>query len=147
MSRSAVIPIFREHRVNRQEARRDDPLKPLSTAQAIQRIYAEFESYPPEVGDCFGLGTELGLYEGQVIWSARNELLCWWLAPPESYAMRRAQFDAIREQIGKLVIVRRVDVSLYSEPIQSGFINNKTHDITALIGERWRISFYPGIRA
>ena len=146
MSKGAVIPIVKENRAARQEAGPDDPLKPLSTAEAIQRIYAEIESFPSEVGDCFGLGTELGLYEGQVIWSARNELLCWWLTPPESYVMRRAQFDAIRKRITRLVIVRAVDASSYSEPIQSGFINNKTHDITALKGERWRISFYSGIR-
>jgi hypothetical protein len=146
MPRSAVVSIVRDNRVSRQEAGPDDPLKPLSSAEAIQAIYAAIEAYPPECGDCFGLGTELGLYQGQVIWTARNELLCWWLTPPETYAERQVQFDGIRERIQQLVIIRGVDVSSYVEPIQSGFINNRTHDVTALRGERWRITFYPGIR-
>ena len=146
MPRSAVISILKGNRANWQGARPDDPLKPLSSAEAIQAIYAEMECFPTEVGDCFGLGTELGLYEGQVIWTARNELLCWWLTPPETYIERRRQFDEIREHLQRLQIVRYVTVSSYAEPIQSGFISSRTHDATELVGEKWRISFYPGIR-
>jgi hypothetical protein len=127
-------------------ARAPSPFRSLSTKEAIDAVGAVIGLYPPEVGDCFGLGTELGLCEGQVIWTARNELLCWWLTTPETYIERRQQFDEIRERVGRLIIVRSVNVSFYSEPIQAGFINNKTHDVTDLKGERWRISFFPGIR-
>ena len=109
MPKSAVVSICRKNEGRTQEQRRPapdpDPFKPLSTVEAMQAIHAVIEMYPPEVGDCFGLGTELGLYEGQVIWTARNELLCWWLTPPETYLERRRQFDEICEQLRRLVIV------------------------------------------
>jgi hypothetical protein len=123
-----------------------EPFKPLSTTEAIAAIDAVIQDYPPEVGNCFGLGTELGLCESQVIWTARNELLAWWLATPETAVERRRQFDEIRERVQRLDIVRRLTVSFYSEPIQSGFIDGRTHDVTELEGERWRIAFYPAIK-
>ncbi len=148
MARSSAISISRRPRTTNQEvaSRVAQHLGPMSSAEAIRTVHTVIERYPPEVGDCFGLGMELGRRKSQVVWTARNELLCWWLTPPETYIERRRQFDDIRERVRRLVVVRSVKASFYGESIQAGFINKRTHDVTDLRGERWRISFYPGIR-
>lgn len=148
MPRSPAVSIVEQNREPGQPSpvEAPDPFRPLSATEAIKAVDAVIEHYPPEVGHCFGLGAEIGLYEGQVIWTARNQLLAWWLTTPETYRERLQQFDQIRERIHRLDIVRRVAVLFYTEPLRSGFISNKTHDPTQLVGERWTISFYPAIR-